>query len=563
MKQILFVLTVIFGVGSLTAQQTVELDYYLIEGIDLKDFTPSDSVLLEDALKAYYAAKDDTSRINSLNSICENMMHEVWEDYQQLQYEFILKALKNTNDEQSILVLKKALAGALNNIGYIYDDDGYNEKAITYYLKSLQLMESIGDQQGMAGALVNLGSAHQGIGKMELAIHYYFKGLRTCSEVNDTAGAATALNNIGNLYGFKGEIPKAIICYSRSLKLREAIGDINGIANSLNGLGVIYNAQGNYQKSLEVYQKSLDIATKSGDKQSMAEFMNNIAAVYEQLKETEKSLEFHYKSLQLKEQLNDNPGASMSLLNIGSLYKNQGELDTALSYYYKSLAIHQTINYKFELAYTLQNIGEILFEKGLIDGKDGALSYVEKSLAIAEAIKAPELIRNSTRILSAIYEKQGKGMKALAMHKLYIQMKDSLNNEVTQKATIRQQTQYEFEKAQIVKENESKELARIEAEATGRRNNLQYSLIFLGILVLFVAILFLGFIKVSPNLAEGLIFFAFLILFEFVLVFTEPYLENYTQGEPMYNLLANSVLALLIFPVHALLEKLLKKRIVK
>jgi hypothetical protein len=80
---------------------------------------------------------------------------------------------------------------------------------------------------------------------------------------------------------------------------------------------------------------------------------------------------------------------------------------------------------------------------------------------------------------------------------------------------------------------------------------------------LFVAILMLGFIKVSPNIAEGLIFFAFLILFEFVLVFSEPYLEQYTNGEPMYNLLANSVLAILIFPVHSILERLLKKRIVK
>jgi putative effector of murein hydrolase len=81
--------------------------------------------------------------------------------------------------------------------------------------------------------------------------------------------------------------------------------------------------------------------------------------------------------------------------------------------------------------------------------------------------------------------------------------------------------------------------------------------------VLFGIVLSLGFIKVSPTIAEGIIFFAFLILFEFLLVFTEPYLEQYTNGEPIYNLLANAVLALLIFPVHAILEKLLKKRIVQ
>ena len=81
--------------------------------------------------------------------------------------------------------------------------------------------------------------------------------------------------------------------------------------------------------------------------------------------------------------------------------------------------------------------------------------------------------------------------------------------------------------------------------------------------MLFGIVISLGFIKVSPNIAEGLIFFAFLILFEFILVFAEPYLENYTNGEPMYNLLANAVIALLIFPLHDVLESKLKKRIVK
>ena len=84
-----------------------------------------------------------------------------------------------------------------------------------------------------------------------------------------------------------------------------------------------------------------------------------------------------------------------------------------------------------------------------------------------------------------------------------------------------------------------------------------------GALLLFGVVLSLGFISVSANVAEGLIFFAFLILFEFVLVFVEPYLENYTDGEPIYNLLANAVIALLIFPLHDVLESKLKKRIVK
>jgi len=92
---------------------------------------------------------------------------------------------------------------------------------------------------------------------------------------------------------------------------------------------------------------------------------------------------------------------------------------------------------------------------------------------------------------------------------------------------------------------------------------MQYSLIFLGILLLFGLTMMMGFIKVSPNVAEGLIFFTFLIFFEFVLVFVEPHLNEYTDGEPIYTLITNAGIALLIFPLHDILENKLKKRIVK
>ena len=208
----------------------------------------------------------------------------------------------------------------------------------------------------------------------------------------------------------------------------------------------------------------------------------------------------------------------------------------------------------------LYNLGNLEFLRNNIKAAE---EYGLRSFSKAQEIGFPNKINAAATLLSSIYEKQGRGMEALEMYKLAILMRDSTINEETQKATIRQQTQYEFEKAQIVKENEAKEQLRLEAEKTSRRNNMQYSLIFLGILLLFGLVLSLGFIKVSTNIAEGLIFFAFLILFEFALVFTEPYIEQYTNDEPMYNLLANSVLALIIFPVHSILERLLKKRIVK
>ena len=148
------------------------------------------------------------------------------------------------------------------------------------------------------------------------------------------------------------------------------------------------------------------------------------------------------------------------------------------------------------------------------------------------------------------------------MYELQVAYRDSMKNEETQKAAVRQQTHYDFEKAMLIKEQKKKEEARLLAEETQRRDNLQYSFILIAILLVFGAVMGLGFVKVSPRVAEGIIFFAFLILFEFLLVLSDPYVDNWTGGAPGWKLLINAVLAGLIFPLHAFFETALKKRLV-
>jgi len=142
-------------------------------------------------------------------------------------------------------------------------------------------------------------------------------------------------------------------------------------------------------------------------------------------------------------------------------------------------------------------------------------------------------------------------------------MRDSIVNEENQKATIRQQMKYEYEKEQIRIEHEAKEQLRIINEQLARRNNLHYSGIVIGIIFLSLLIGVLGFVRVRPKVAEGIIFIAFLILFEFLIVLMDPYIERWTGGAPGYKLLINAGLAGLIFPLHQFFEGRLKKRLIK
>ncbi|MBN4065987.1 hypothetical protein JYT51_01485, partial [Candidatus Amoebophilus asiaticus] len=126
--------------------------------------------------------------------------------------------------------------------------------------------------------------------------------------------------------------------------------------------------------------------------------------------------------------------------------------------------------------------------------------------------------------------------------------------------TIRQQMKYEYEKAEIIKAQKEKEEARIQAAAMSRRNTLHYSAIAIFMVILSLSLFALGFVKVSARFAGGLIFITFLIFFEFLLVFADPYLEQWTGGAPGYALLFNALLAGCIFPLHQFFEEKLKKR---
>ena len=64
-------------------------------------------------------------------------------------------------------------------------------------------------------------------------------------------------------------------------------------------------------------------------------------------------------------------------------------------------------------------------------------------------------------------------------------------------------------------------------------------------------------------MAEGITFFAFLLFFEFMLVLLDPYIDKYSSGEPVYKLLINALVAAAIFPLNALFEKVLKRRLMK
>ena len=371
-------------------------------------------------------------------------------------------SLLNDNPEKVQKSLRESLALSLNNIGYVYNNKGKVKEALDYYSRSLKTYEKTGNKSGIALALNNIGYLYKNKGQIKEALDYFSRSLKIREEIGNKEGIALALNNIGFLYQNKGQIKEALDYYSRSLKIYEEIGDKRGIATALNNIGLIYKNQGQVQEALNYYNRSLKLREEIGDKKSIAVSLNNIGFVYNNKGEVEEALDYYDRSLKIYEEIGNKDGIATALNNIGCIHKTQEQIKEALGYFNRSLKISEEIGDKEGIALSLNNIGDIYKNKGKIKE---ALAYGLRSLRISQEMGSPARIKSSSILLSQVYEKQGKGMLALDMHKLHIQMRDSINNEETQKAATQQQAKYAYEKQKVLDDAAHEKQKTIDAAA--------------------------------------------------------------------------------------------------
>ncbi len=250
--------------------------YYLVDSLMLEELSEGDIELLESSLKEYHSAKDDTTKVNILTNICENMNHSYWIKYQFFQYKFIKDLLLTNPSPKAKKNLMVSLSGALNNIGIIYHQQSNGEMALKYYQKSVIIDKKLGEKENLANTLNNMGQIHYKHGNIPEALIIFTESLKISDEVNYKKGIAYSLNLLGDVYLQQKDYVKAEEYFKKSLKIREVLGDKKMISSALNNLGSFFDMQRNFSKAMEYHLLSLKIKEEIGDKRGIANTYNNI-----------------------------------------------------------------------------------------------------------------------------------------------------------------------------------------------------------------------------------------------------------------------------------------------
>lgn len=384
--------------------------------------------------------------------------------------------------------------------------------------------------------------------------------LKVSKKINYKMGQSISLNTLGAINLLQGNYQQAMEYYHNALKINNEIYNIEGIGRNYNNIAIIYNRQGNYDKALEYNLKALSINEKLKNDELIANSYNNIGNIYTNLHKFEKSLEYHNKSLLINLKLKDKDAIARSYGNIGQVYKELAQndlilLDTAIKYLNLAIEIYRELNDDYSLTINLINLSDCYkLEKKY----DKALELLNLAKDLSNKLGAKQLILDTYRNFYKTYEAKSNYKLAFEYQSLYNIMSDSVFNEDKALEIGKVEGRYELELQLEKKRQEEKLAEEKKIEEINRTTNLQYSAIFIFIIIVFISVFLLGQFVASDKVIEAVIFLSFIILFEFLLVLLDPFMDNYTNGLPIFSLIFNISVALLIFPLHHYFEMKLK-----
>jgi tetratricopeptide (TPR) repeat protein len=215
--------------------------------------------------------------------------NSVWEDKFSLWSDVVRKSPNN--------------ARAQNNLGFIYQTQGFIDKAMEHYRIAIKLYPTY------LKAHINLGSAYESQGFFGKAIEEYLIALKISPD------DSVIYYNLGNLYMSQGLVEKAMEQYLVALKINP------GYLEAHNNLGNVYISQGLVEKAMEQYLTALKI------KPDYLDSHNNLGNVYMSQGMFDKAIE-HYKTA-----LKINPYIQKIHYNLGVAYQSKGLINKAQKHF--------------------------------------------------------------------------------------------------------------------------------------------------------------------------------------------------------------------------------------
>lgn len=416
------------------------------------------------------------------------------------QTDSLKKLLQNARHDSVKLRLFVSLSDVCNE-----------EEILSYTVPALALANNLLDQHAFSAdknlktkilnlkalALNNTGIYYRQISKLDSAMHYYRESMTIREETGNKRGIVESLNNIGDVFSQQGNFPMTIDYYLRGLKILEENGMQDGLTVSYHNIAYVYLQQNDIDKALEFFNKSLKNSEHENNKLERGFILSNLGHIYNQKKDSANAMKFYRDALKNFEEVNYKRGIATAYTNIGAVYYNLlRDREKGAEYYTKAIDLWEEVGDLSNLSAALSNLSAVYFDNKKVER---SVELAERALVLARQAGFPESIKRAAQQLSILYKSQRRFKEALGMRELFIQMRDSIFNEETQKFTFKQQAKYEYEKQQALSDAEHQKELELAEEGKKRQRLVMYTVAFGLLLVLFFSVIIFNRLRLTQK----------------------------------------------------------------
>ncbi|MBL7815148.1 MAG: tetratricopeptide repeat protein [Saprospiraceae bacterium] len=287
-----------------------------------------------------------------------------------------------------------------NDLAIVSRKIGNFKASYSYYERVLELAEKATpvDYFMLAGAYHGLGHLHREVGIYDKAISYYLKSLDISTHLKETVDLIVSHIDIADTYAKAKELNKALehidIAYRLANQQRaQKPDDLEAkaqLASATNRFGEILDLRGQYDKALQKYEEALTIYRGMNYKAYIARTLMLIAEAYQQQKKYDQSENFFKQCLQYETQFINVDQAELHY-KLGTLYREQKRLSEAEREFLKGLELANKYDYKEIIQKANYQMFLVRFEK---NDRESALKYLNLANALNDSIFSIEKARS-------------------------------------------------------------------------------------------------------------------------------------------------------------------------
>ncbi len=383
-------------------------------------------------------------------------------------------------------------------------------------------------------------------GKIDSAL--CIQQLQIAEQLRSDSLLSTAYNWIGTYFSLnKGDNTTALEYFFKGIPYAEKAKDKRRISSLYFDLSLVYaNMQNNDELAKYLRKGEENLPEKSHPLYyyMLAQYLRGITFYFTRTNQPDSALHFARQAEEVAPKSNSLVMEFSAHRVSGAAYAIAGEKQLAEVFFNKALAMKKIIRSNSEiLRFSFDYIPYLLKDKRLQEAKVQAAELLELG---------KEFNNNNLKLAGAGYMQQVfDSLHNTDSAYYYSRMEASINAQIFSQNNINKMQTLAFNDQIRVIEEEAKKAE----EDQRRKENIQYSLIALGIIVLLTLYLLLSrsFIT-NTKLIEFFGVVALLIVFEFLNLLLHPFLEKITHHSPVLMLLALVCIAALLVPLHHKVE---------